>query len=162
MKIMINALIKSTSMLMLLCLLTGAYGQDTAGVRLAKESMALVMFSEMGNIGSRDSDFKGVFFPTANISNLVDREIVPVFAYFSKIDGNVKAADFNLLINSLKQLPSLKDGGIGVVFRAYHAQKEKYVNEYGVEKGGIAFSTMIETSLHQKRLALKDMMPVIK
>lgn len=43
---------------------------------MAKESSALVLFAELGNIGARDPDFAGVEFPRTDIKALVDSEFV--------------------------------------------------------------------------------------
>ena len=44
----------------------------------AKEVAALLVFAEMGNIGTRDKRCRGTIFPRSDISKIVDNEIAPI------------------------------------------------------------------------------------
>lgn len=129
---------------------------EGTGVRLAKEAMALVMFAEMGNLGARDQEFSDSTFPKTDIERLVDTEIAPLFRLLAKADGKSNPTRNADIVSMLKSLPKQMDGGVGVVQKMYAQEKQKYLDANGPSRAGLALATMIQTVVHQKRLAMKE------
>jgi hypothetical protein len=93
------------------------------GERLAKEAMGLVAFAEMGNIGARDPECRGTPFPVADISSLVETEIVPIMDAMARVERKSNPTQRAEMIALLKQMPSQSDGGVGVIQRVYDQKK---------------------------------------
>jgi hypothetical protein len=131
------------------------------GERAAKESMGLVAFLEMGNIGARDVECKGTPFPVADISSAIDGEIVPIIDAINRVDKTSDLAKRAETISLLNQLPSQKVGGVGVVQRIYDQKKQEARVAYGGSGACAALSSMVQTVIQQKRLALSDIAALV-
>lgn len=126
------------------------------GERFAKEAMGLVAFAEMGNIGSRDPDCQGTSFPVTDINSLIETEIVPIIDAMSRVEGKSNPTHRAETITLLKQMPSQKDSEVGVIKRVYDQKKQEARAAYGVSGVCSAVSSMVQTVIQQKRLALRD------
>ena len=126
------------------------------GVRAAKEAMGLVAFLEMGNIGALDPECKGTPFPIADISSAIEAEIVPIIDAAARVDKKSDLAKRTEVIALLNQMPNQKVDGVGVVQRVYDQKKQEARVAYGGSSACAALSSMVQTVIQQKRLALRD------
>ena len=126
------------------------------GERLAKETMALVMFAEMGNVGARDPECKGTPFPVADISSLVDTEVGPIIDALARSERKPLPAPRTEMLALFKQIPNQKDRGVSVVQRVYEQKKQEARAAYGAAGACSALTSMVQTVIQQKRLALRD------
>lgn len=126
------------------------------GERLAKEAINLVGFAEMGNIGARDPECKGTAFPVTDINSLIESEIVPVMDALGRAESRLNPTERDEIIAVLRQIPNTKDNGVGVVQQLYDQKKTETRVAYG--DGGVCagLSSMVQTVIHQKRLALQE------
>lgn len=147
-----------TGIVIALAFLGHADAQVPSGIgeRLAKEAMGLVAFAEMGNIGARDPECKGTPFPVADINSLIEVEIAPIIDAMSRAEGKSNPAQRAETIALLKQMPSKRDGGVGVIQRVYDQKKQEARGAYGAAGVCSALSSMVQTAIQQKRLALRD------
>jgi hypothetical protein len=126
------------------------------GERLAKETMALVTFAEMGNVGARDPECRGTPFPVADVSALVDAEVAPIIDALARFERKSLPAPRTEMLAVFKQIPNQKDRGVGVIQRVYEQKKEEARAAYGADGACAALSSMVQTVIQQKRLALRD------
>ena len=60
------------------------------------------------------------------------------------------------MIALFKQIPNQKDNGVGIVQRVYEQKKQEARAAHGAAGACPALSSMVQTVIHQKRLALRD------
>lgn len=126
------------------------------GERIANDAMALVSFSEFGNIGARDPDCRGTAFPTSDVSNLVDGEIAPVLRALGRSDPRFDSKRLDEMIAMLKRLPQTQQEGMSVVLRLYQQRKREATTAFGISGRCAALSSQVQTVMHQKRMGLRD------
>jgi hypothetical protein len=141
----------------LLFVFPSSYSQNNEiGKRLALESLALISYIGVANIGANDQDCKGVSFPSENIENTINTVVKPTLQKLSKFDKNSKKNDLEIVYSELKNLPQKKNGESLILQTIYSQKKKESFDAYGKEKGCVALSTMIATVIHQKKLSLKE------
>lgn len=126
------------------------------GERVAKEAMALVAFAEAGNIGARDIECRGTPFRRTDINALVEADVDPVLEAIARTDPTASTSKRSEILLMLKQMPTALDGGVGTLRRQYDQLKAEMRATYGDAGLCVALSSMIQTVMHQKRLALQD------
>jgi hypothetical protein len=132
------------------------------GSRLAKEMINLVIFSEMGNIASRDPDCEGTPFPITDIDSLIGNELAPTMDGLHRATGQLGPGEREEAIALFRTIPTQKLNGVGVVMQTYQKAKQQAVSAYGADGACVGLSSMIQTIVHQKRLALQNLMAEIK
>ena len=141
----------------LLFVLPSANSQSNdVGKRLALESLALISYIGIANIGASDQDCKSVTFPSENIENAINTVVKPSLQKLLKFDKNSKKNDLETIYSELKNLPQKKNGDALILQTIYSQKKKESFEAYGKEKGCVALSTMIATVIHQKKISLKE------
>jgi hypothetical protein len=128
---------------------------NDVGKRLALESLALISYIGIANIGASDQDCKSVNFPSENIENSINTVVKPSLQKLLKFDKNSKKIDLETIYSELKNLPQKKNGDALILQTIYNQKKKESFEAYGKEKGCVALSTLITTVIHQKKLSLK-------
>jgi len=127
------------------------------GANVAKDSMAIVGYLELSNIGSRDSDCKGTQFETSNINSVIDTEITEYLKKLASFDKkSPSSSEFAEIINQLKQIPKQKLNDKFVLMNVYEQKKQEAITTYGKDKSCSALSAMFRTVVQQKRLSIRD------
>ena len=140
--------------LVLLCNSLFAISQTAKdGKRMAEDSMALVGYLELGNIGARDSSCKGNVFQTTDINKVVDIEI---YGYLKKQGGFPNTKELNEVLDLLKQLPFQKQNGKLILLNLYEQKKNEANIAYGKDKSCSVLSAMFLTVVQQRRLSLRS------
>ena len=145
-------------MLVVVCRLAFAQNFVELGRRVALESSGLILFAEIGNIGAGDPECRNVPFPISDIDSLIATDVLPTMVMGATAAGekfdNSKKAD---VVNALREIPQRKEGGIIVARKTYGDMKANARTQYGASSACASLSTAINTIIHQKRAALKNM-----
>lgn len=141
-----------------------SFAQDNQelGSQLAKEMINLISFAEMANIGARDPDCRGTPFPVTDIDSLIQNELAPIMGDLNRVTGQLGVGERDEIITLFKQIPNQKLNGTGVVMQNYQNAKRQSVTAYGPDSACTSLSTMIQTVIHQKRLAIHNLMTQLK
>lgn len=153
--------IKTKSIILLIFLATskitslGAVESD--GAQLANESMALVSYAAISNLGANDPECRNGQFERFDINALVDAEVAPVIDRWTNArPGSITQQQRTSMLGFLKNMKNHPSAASGIV-QMYNAQKSDAIAQYGIAAGCPALATMVRTVIHQKKLALRRM-----
>lgn len=137
-----------------ICLIASqcALGQTelSIGEQLAQESVLIVRFTELANIGSRDTQCAGTRFPTGSVPAIIDKELESGFralAYMHKVAPD-QATD---TLNLLRQFPLQRVDGQLALPRTYEFLKQKAIREAGAPSACTALAERMRVVLHESR-----------
>lgn len=132
------------------------------GSQLAKEMINLVTFVEIGNIASRDPDCVGTPFPVTDIDSLIRSELAPTMDELHRTTGQLGPDEREEAIALFRTIPNQQLNGVGVVMQTYQKAKQQATAAYGTEGACVGLSSMIQTIIHQKRLAIKSLIAEVE
>lgn len=143
--------------MMLIVQLTPASAAESDGGQLANESMALVSYAAMSNLGASDPECRSGQFEKFDINALVETEVAPVIDRWTTArPGSVTQQQRSSMLTFLKNLQNHPNAANGIAL-TYNAQKSDALAQYGTAGGCPALATMIRTVIQQKRLVLRRM-----
>jgi hypothetical protein len=149
-------MIKNLITLYFLVVCNFLYAQGV-GANVAKDSMAIVGYLELSNIGSRDNDCRGTQFETSNVNAVIDTEITDYLKKLASFDKkSPSSSEFAEIVNQLKQIPKQKLNDKFVLNNVYEQKKQEAITTYGKDKACSALSAMFRTVVQQKRLSIRD------
>ncbi len=130
--------------------------QPNIGKQIANDSMALVGYLELSNIGSRDSDCKGTSFEVSDVNAVIETEIRAAFNKLAKLDNKNNPKEIEDMIAVVKQIPFAQKDGKSVLQITYDKAKKDNFSIYGKQGGCASLSASFRTVVQQRRLSLKD------
>lgn len=135
---------------------TGSYAESGAGRRLAKEAIALVSYAEMSNIASTSPECAGTSFQTFDINELVEKVIAPEIDRVAMASGervsNEKRSEVLVTLKGIPNNPNTVHG----IQTGYQTLLRNAVSSHGESGACIAASSIIQTIVHQKWMAIRD------
>lgn len=134
----------------------GSAQNISVGKRAAEDSMTLLSFVAMGNIGAADIECKGTPFAGGDINAIVDGEIAPVFERIARLDNRSGEPDGGALMAMLKSIAQQRNGGVLVTKTVYDQKKDEAIAEYGRDKACSVLSAMFQAVIQQRRLSLRN------
>ena len=135
---------------------SGTTQNISVGKRAAEDSMALLSFVAMGNIGAADIECKGALFAGGDINAIVAGEIVPVFERIARFDNRSGEPDDGALMAMLKSIVQQSNNGVMVIKAVYDQKKDEAIAEYGRDKACSVLSAMFQAVIQQRRLSLRN------
>ena len=126
------------------------------GQQLAEDAMALIIFIEMGNIGTKDQDCQNITFLTGDIEKVVDEEIAPLLVRLARSDSKSNKNEVDEMIQLLKVFSNKTQMGKRVLLDSYNKTKKEIAETYEKNQICTALSVMFQTIVHQRRLSLKQ------
>lgn len=134
-----------------------ARAAESEGAQLANESMALVSYASMSNLGASDPECESGQFEKFDINALVETEIAPVIDRLAAARlGSLTSQQRGLMLSFLKTMEKHPNAVNGIK-QIYVTKKADAIAQYGMSGGCPALATMIKTVVQQKRLALRRM-----
>lgn len=137
--------------------LSPASAAENTGAQLANESMALVTYAAMSNLGASDPVCVSGQFERFDINTLVEAEVAPVIDRLAAArPWSVTQEQRGIMLTFLKNMQKHPTAATGIE-QIYRTKKSDAIAQYGVAGGCPALATMIKTVIQQKRLALRHM-----
>ena len=133
-----------------------ANSQQEIGKQLAQDSMALVSFLELGNIGARDADCKGTLFEVTNINSVIETDVRATLTKLAAMEKQNNPQEIERMLSMAKQIPIVTKDGKSAVQTTYDKLKQDNFTMYGKQAGCAALSATIRTVVQQRKQSIKN------
>jgi hypothetical protein len=135
---------------------TLSIAQQGVGKQLSQDSMALVGYLELSNIGSKDADCKGTPFEVSNVNSVIETDIRAALNKLSAMENRSNPKEIDEMIVLIKQISSTTKDGKTVLQATYDKAKQDNFATYGKQGGCASMSASFRTVAQQRRLSIQQ------
>ena len=131
-----------------------ASAQQDTGKQLAQDSMALISYLELGNIGSRDADCKGTLFEVTNINSVIETDVRATLTKLAAMENQNNPKEIERMLSMLKHITVVTKDGKSVALTTYEKLKQDNFTMYGKQAGCAALSATIRSVVQQRKQSI--------